>query len=73
MTTWVPGVQRLPVVRSSEPEPPSNCTSMDTGKLWSLAMLWGVCPWIMMPLLRKAQPAPPSACSPTNRYSTRSR
>ena len=37
MTTLVPGVQRLPVVRGlPSPKPPRVWTSMETGKFWSL-------------------------------------
>ena len=34
---------------------------MEAGKSWSLPMVSGSSPWIMMPLLRVAQPAPPLA------------
>ena len=37
MTTLVPGVQRLPVVRGFVPSPPRNCTSMRDGKVLVLA------------------------------------
>ena len=71
MTTFVPGVQRLAVGRSSVPSPPRNWTSIDTGKLWARPMLSGDWLWNMTPLFRKPQAGPPGVCSPTKRYSTR--
>ncbi len=73
ITTCVPGVHRLAVDRSARPSPPSNCTSIETGKSCALRIVSGAWQWSIRPLLRKAQPGPPGVCSPTKRYSARSR
>ena len=52
MTIFVPGVQTFAVGRGSLPLPPSNWTSMEMGKFWSLPIVSGGWQWIMMPLLR---------------------
>ena len=63
-------MHRFAVVRGLSPSPPSNWTSIEIGKSWSLPIVSGAGECSMMPLLRAAQPGPPFDCSPTKRYST---
>src|SRR6476469_7168226 len=72
ISTYVPGVQRLAVVRSPWSKPPSNWHSRDTGNSWSFPTLAADCECIMTPLLRTSQEGPPFICFPTKRYSTTS-
>src|SRR5687768_639448 len=47
MTTFVPGVHRLPVVRGVVPSPPRNCTSIDAGNSWSFSIVLGSGPRLL--------------------------
>ena len=58
MTTCVPGEQMLPVVRFPLPSPPRNCASIDTGKSWSLRIVFGSWQWNITPLLRTCPARP---------------
>ena len=56
MTTFVPGVQRLAVVRGRpSPRPPRSWTSIEIGKSWSFSIVFGCGLCSIRPLLRIAQ------------------
>ena len=67
----MPGEHMFAVGRFPFPRPPSSWNSIETGKSWSLRIVFGSWQWNMTPLFRIAHPGPPLHCSPTKRYSIR--